>query len=498
MFTPEYYQQLRELGVLVDGADLSRDSLNDFEEIESRVASRTEGNLDHDEDQRDLIGEYLEHEYRKEQLEDEEAEREAAAARRAEVDRANNKKKRDRADSGINEVEDRGGGGGRRATDDRYSRPSSGRTLSSRSFPDDDEDEYKESQSQHLGSQDDQQSNRHMRDDDDEIFYIHNNQAPMRAGRRNQLQQQQQQRQQYQGRTTPSQTRAGSRGASSPSMNFDRRLSIEDNQSAYSDVVTTNRSRPSSVTSHFSTASENVSARQRRAEAISTQRMSKAKSQESFFEGEDLQTPKSEKSHHKRILPQPGSSSSEANQSFRLKSKSATNIAAARAGPVKPTHMSLSEITRLSNLDDSSASPRGAGGAGADGSQMEDSTAGNAAGDESVGDLTSRFTQEAQKRKQATELVQQLQKDYNSLLTKYALAELTIDEMRLGAKITIHTDSPTPGQVQTGVVSPAMGQNPQVMQLRSSPAQATLRSSPGQGILGHMSPLVGVGAGGEY
>ncbi|ESP01702.1 hypothetical protein LOTGIDRAFT_70232, partial [Lottia gigantea] len=55
--------------------------------------------------------------------------------------------------------------------------------------------------------------------------------------------------------------------------------------------------------------------------------------------------------------------------------------------------------------------------------------------------------QEFNKRKQATELVQQLQKDYDSLLSKYALAELTIDQMRLGAKINVYADSPTPNQI---------------------------------------------------
>ncbi|XP_051835429.1 microtubule organization protein AKNA isoform X2 [Antechinus flavipes] len=45
---------------------------------------------------------------------------------------------------------------------------------------------------------------------------------------------------------------------------------------------------------------------------------------------------------------------------------------------------------------------------------------------------------------QATELVQQLQEDYHKLLTKYAEAENTIDQLRLGAKVNLYSDPPKP------------------------------------------------------
>ena len=91
----------------------------------------------------------------------------------------------------------------------------------------------------------------------------------------------------------------------------------------------------------------------------------------------------------------------------------------------------------------------------------------------SQGELSTALKQESSKRQQATELVQQLQKEYDSLLSKYALAELTIDQMRLGARVNIHADSPTPLNAQPGVVSPRGqgGSKVGVMQLPATPAQ---------------------------
>uniref|UniRef100_A0A4W5M2U0 AT-hook transcription factor n=1 Tax=Hucho hucho TaxID=62062 RepID=A0A4W5M2U0_9TELE len=54
---------------------------------------------------------------------------------------------------------------------------------------------------------------------------------------------------------------------------------------------------------------------------------------------------------------------------------------------------------------------------------------------------------------QASTLVQQLQEDYNRLLTKYAEAENTIDRMRLEAKVGLYSDPPKPSHaVQSGVL----------------------------------------------
>lgn len=53
------------------------------------------------------------------------------------------------------------------------------------------------------------------------------------------------------------------------------------------------------------------------------------------------------------------------------------------------------------------------------------------------------------------ETLTQLQKEYNSLLRKYAEAENTIDELRLGAKVSLYSDSPTPQQGQLGSLATA-------------------------------------------
>ncbi|XP_041098518.1 microtubule organization protein AKNA isoform X2 [Polyodon spathula] len=55
-----------------------------------------------------------------------------------------------------------------------------------------------------------------------------------------------------------------------------------------------------------------------------------------------------------------------------------------------------------------------------------------------------KVPEEFKSPQQATELVHQLQEDYNKLLTKYAEAENTIDRMRLGAKVSLYADPPKP------------------------------------------------------
>ncbi|XP_064584153.1 microtubule organization protein AKNA isoform X1 [Zonotrichia leucophrys gambelii] len=73
---------------------------------------------------------------------------------------------------------------------------------------------------------------------------------------------------------------------------------------------------------------------------------------------------------------------------------------------------------------------------------------------------TAGLPQELRSPRQATALVQQLQDDYHKLLTKYAEAENTIDQLRLGARVSLFSDPPQPsrslavGTVATG--SPVM------------------------------------------
>ena len=70
--------------------------------------------------------------------------------------------------------------------------------------------------------------------------------------------------------------------------------------------------------------------------------------------------------------------------------------------------------------------------------------------------LKSKLNEEEHQRQMHEETLNQLQVEYNSLLRKYAEAENTIDELRLGAKVTLYTEgAPVPGQAQPGTVTPA-------------------------------------------
>ena len=44
--------------------------------------------------------------------------------------------------------------------------------------------------------------------------------------------------------------------------------------------------------------------------------------------------------------------------------------------------------------------------------------------------------------------------DFDDLLSKYAMAEVTIDQLRLGAKLNLYSDQPQPAQA--AVVQPGM------------------------------------------
>jgi len=208
--------------------------------------------------------------------------------------------------------------------------------------------------------------------------------------------------------------------------------------------------RPGSALSELSsTASENRSVQRKAKQANGkppTQQkggLSHAQSQESFFDhNSGLSLPKKTEKGPKRLLPKP---SQEENQSLKMKSKSVSNLNA--LGPVKPTHMTLSEI-RSMNVDNPDLH--------IDLPELEHEIEPKSnASDAPKGDLTKKLKQETSRRAQATQLVKQLQSDYDKLLSKYALAELTIDQMRLGAKISLHSASPTPSQATSGSLQSA-------------------------------------------
>ena len=442
LFSEEYYQQLRELGVLVDGADFSRDeSQNEFEALESHLSR---DHLDYDDDNRDLIGEYLQEEYEREQAEAE--------------------------DEG--EVSGRKGRGGQSHHAGPNSRASSAPTISGQSFPEisPEDADMMYSESQQTG-------------DDDEMFLINNHLLPGSSriqaqklpvtptgpsSRPNSRGSHAQRSRNLEGRQNAHSRRSPSPAGSVASQDQ------EDFHRSRSENNTPYKGRPDSVASHASAASESARPLSG-ASSPGKSSLPKAHSQESFFE-HDKQQNKSGEKLPKRMLPTP--STPETNQSFRVKnkSKSVSNIAN-KSAPVKPTHMSISEITRIT-MDEAGDVDGGMPGLAGDGSA-----------DKSEGELTTQLKQESSKRKQATELVQQLQKEYDSLLSKYALAELTIDQMRLGARITLHADSPTPSSVPSVMSQGGGGHKAQMIQLPQQSAQRAVVGQFSAGA-GEFSPFV--------
>ena len=66
------------------------------------------------------------------------------------------------------------------------------------------------------------------------------------------------------------------------------------------------------------------------------------------------------------------------------------------------------------------------------------------------GSMSARSMKVTAKERENEETLTQLQIEYNALLRRHAEAENTIDELRLGAKVNLYSDSPTPQQGQMG------------------------------------------------
>ena len=84
-------------------------------------------------------------------------------------------------------------------------------------------------------------------------------------------------------------------------------------------------------------------------------------------------------------------------------------------------------------------------------------------------DLQERLRKEKSFRRETDEVYQRLQDDYDELLKKYAQAENTIDQLRIGAKLNLYSDLPPPQQ--SSVVNVSVHQQPGVFRFpRSSQA----------------------------
>ncbi|XP_076090830.1 uncharacterized protein LOC143062899 isoform X3 [Mytilus galloprovincialis] len=478
LFDEEYYKQLRELGVLVDGADLvdDKDSLQEFEHLESHV-SKDDINFEEKDDE-PAFDDYL---------------RATPTPQEEE----------DHGDSVVPDISrSQIHGHDYQTSNTRPTTATSLRTLSRGSFPEISPEEALELYKENLESRDfgdatsiDFENTSQRTNDDDEIFLITSKisdtpkPAKIRAFQNE--------------RDVPSMSPSYGKGINQRNRSFDQSFErtereirnrgppkqdgrhIEDDSFDVSDYgsrgntpfsregsVTPDKrdwrrsgsitpTRPDSVTSQRSSASDRGPKTPVRQPSLGNLSKQNTKQTHSA-KGEKEQN--SEKMPPKRLLPKP-TAQDDNNKNFRVKSKSTTNIAA-KFGPVKPTHMSLVDLSHI-NIDH--------------GDTEHDDLSGSS--DKAKVELSSKLKQEFHKRKQATELVQQLQMDYDKLLSKYALAELTIDQLRLGAKITLHSDSPTPSQAMSGTLPGAQQQ--QMLQLGLN--RAVKSPSPFQGSIA--SPL---------
>ncbi|XP_052094414.1 uncharacterized protein LOC127730185 isoform X4 [Mytilus californianus] len=482
LFDEEYYKQLRELGVLVDGADLvdDKDSLQEFEHLEEHV-SKDDINFE-EKDDGPAFDDYL-----------------RATPTPQEEEYHDDSVVPDISRSQIHGHE-------YQTSNTRPTTATSLRTLSRGSFPEISPEEALELYKENLESRDfgdatsiDFENNSQRTNDDDEIFlitskisdtpkpakiraYQNERDVPSRSpsyrkgdkvNQRNRSFDQSFERteREIRNRGPPKQdgrhteddsfdvSDYGSRG-NTP---FSREGSVTPDKRDWRRSGSITPTRPDSVTSQRSSASDRGPKTPIRQPSLGNLSKQNTKQTHSAKGGSEKEQ-NSEKMPPKRLLPKP-TAQDDNNKNFRVKSKSTTNIAA-KFGPVKPTHMSLVDLSHI-NIDH--------------GDTEHDDVSGSS--DKAKVELSSKLKQEFHKRKQATELVQQLQMDYDKLLSKYALAELTIDQLRLGAKITLHSDSPTPGQAMSGTLPGAQQQ--QMLQL--GPGRAVKSPSPFQGSIA--SPL---------
>ena len=91
-------------------------------------------------------------------------------------------------------------------------------------------------------------------------------------------------------------------------------------------------------------------------------------------------------------------------------------------------------------------------------------------------DLQERLRRERTSRKETDEVYQRLQDDYDELLKKYAQAENTIDQLKIGAKLNLYSDLPPPQQ--SSVVNVSVHRQPEVFRFPRS-NQAVLSNGEG-------------------
>ena len=66
--------------------------------------------------------------------------------------------------------------------------------------------------------------------------------------------------------------------------------------------------------------------------------------------------------------------------------------------------------------------------------------------------LKARFLAELRERRRHEQTARQLQRNYDDLLRSHAEKELTIEQLRLGARVSLTLDPPVPGRAVTGTI----------------------------------------------
>jgi hypothetical protein len=118
-------------------------------------------------------------------------------------------------------------------------------------------------------------------------------------------------------------------------------------------------------------------------------------------------------------------------------------------------------------------------------SSMEDSEDGGVTSDK----LKARFLAEIKERKKHEETAKLLQRNYDDLLRSHAEKELTIEQLRLGARVSLVCDPPTASHAETGVAA-----KPQRAMVFNVPKQGTAITAsvvPQVAQLGSIAPLTG-------
>lgn len=95
----------------------------------------------------------------------------------------------------------------------------------------------------------------------------------------------------------------------------------------------------------------------------------------------------------------------------------------------------------------------------------------SALNDDTLSDISTSDAVRRGHGKEAYETYKRLQSDYDELLTKYAQAENTIDQLRIGAKLNLYSDLPAPQK--SSFVSISAAKQPHVLNFQR-PSQANL------------------------